>query len=208
MTPPDQTCEHTPEDEAALIKAARTDPQALSSLYRRHYAAIYGYVHRRLGNTADTNDVVADTFLVMVRYLPRYRWTGAPFRAWLLRLATTQITRWARRRRWFRFWRQIDEAGDLAAQTTPEQDPRVAQLRDALWKLPANYQSVLALHYFEGESLDSISQILECPLGTVKSRLARGRNLLKSAFTLEEETSQHEQRPIGWVAQQVEVQPR
>src|SRR5918994_476131 len=44
-------------------------------------------------------DLAAETFLAMVRYLPRFRWTGAPFRAWLYRLATNHVNRWAKRRR-------------------------------------------------------------------------------------------------------------
>lgn len=204
MPPQTHSSEGTPDD-AALIEAARTDPEALSTLYRMHYAAIYGYVYRRLGKANDTSDVVAETFLAMVRYLPHYRWKGAPFRAWLLRLATTQINRWARRRRWFRFWRRIEEAEQISVDAGSEKDPRHEQLREALWKLPAHYQSVLALHYFEEQSLDAIAKILQCPLGTVKSRLARGRDLLKTELTLCEEETRHERRPIGWLPQRVQV---
>lgn len=190
-------------DEAALIAAARTDPDALSTLYRTHYGAIYGYVYRRLGNANDAGDVVAETFLAMVRHLPRYRWTGVPFRAWLLRLATTQISRWARKRRWFRFWRRVEEAEPVA--TEVRDSARAEHLREALWTLPVHYQSVLALHYFEDQSLDAIGEILQCPIGTVKSRLSRGRELLKTALTKGEEETTHERRTTSWFAQRAEV---
>lgn len=192
-------------DEAALIDSARTDPEALSTLYRSHYAAIYGYVYRRIGKESDTGDVVAETFLAMVRYLPRYRWTGAPFRAWLLRLATTQIHRWARKRRWFRFWGRLEEAEPVSTDGSSARDARAERLREALWKLPAHYQSVLALHYFEDQSLEAIAAILECPVGTVKSRLSRGRELLKTALTGAVEETPDERRATSWISQRAEV---
>lgn len=204
MSTQNQNREGTP-DEAALIAAARTDPEALSTLYRTHYSAIYGYVYRRLGKANDASDVAAETFLAMVQCLPRYRWTGAPFRAWLLRLATTQIYRWARKRRWFRFWGRIEEAEPPVVGDTSARDGRAEQLREALWKLPAHYQSVLALHYFEEQSLEAIGEILQCPVGTVKSRLSRGRELLKTELTFREEENTHERRPTRWLPQRAEV---
>lgn len=192
------------KDEQRLIASARTDSQALSTLYRLHYAAIYGYVYRRIGNSHDASDVVAETFLSMVRYLPRYRWTGAPFRSWLLRLATTQINRWARRRKWTRFWGRIDET-QAAVDADDSSSAKLDQLREALWKLATRYQTVLALHYFEEHSLEAIADILNCPVGTVKSRLARGRDALRDVLTQREETTANERRAIGWFAKRAEV---
>src|SRR4051812_22812144 len=92
-----------PDEERQLVARAQRDPEALAVLYRAHYAAIASYVCRRVGDRHEADDLVAEAFLAMVRYLPRYRWSGAPFRAWLYRLATTQVNRWARRqRRWAR----------------------------------------------------------------------------------------------------------
>lgn len=188
--------------EFRVIESARSDPQALSFLYRQHYAAIFGYVNRRIGNSHDASDVVAEVFLTMVRYLPRYRWRGAPFRSWLLRLATTQINRWVRRRRWTRLWARVDESHPGGVDSP---DARLEQIRQALWKLPIRFQSVLALHYLEEQSIEAIAEILNCRPGTVKSRLSRGREMLRSTLTQREEEPSDERRTIGWFAKSAEV---
>ncbi|MEQ1829664.1 MAG: sigma factor, partial [Pirellula sp.] len=89
--PASTTSQPDPNDcsEEELIEAAKGSADALTALYRLHYAAIYGYVLRRVGKADDTHDIVSDVFVNMVRYLPRFRWTGAPFRSWLLRLANS-----------------------------------------------------------------------------------------------------------------------
>jgi RNA polymerase sigma-70 factor (ECF subfamily) len=76
------------DDERRLVERAKRDPAALATLYRTHYAAMYRYVVRRVGNQHDADVLVAGVFLAMVRYLPQFRWRNAPFRSWLYRLAT------------------------------------------------------------------------------------------------------------------------
>jgi len=164
-------------EESALIDAARHDPEALSQLYRQNHARIFRYVLRRVGNRALAEDLVADVFVSMVRYLPRYRISAVPFHAWLYRLATNRVNRWARwqRRRAFR---------ELREATCPRQDQQQQEtadhVRTALLTLPLPFQTTVALHYLEDMSLAEISQVLGCSIGTVKSRLARGRDLLRA----------------------------
>jgi RNA polymerase sigma-70 factor (ECF subfamily) len=165
-------------DEGELVERAKRDRTALSELYRLHYQAIAGHIGRRLGNHPDIDDLVAETFLTMVRYLPRYRWTGAPFRAWLYRLATNQVNCWAkRRRRWTVEELRSETIGTVETNDSPDHD--VERLRLAMLTLPLRYQSVLSLHYLEEMPLADVAQALGCRIGTVKSRLSRGRNALR-----------------------------
>ncbi|HEV3343307.1 MAG TPA: RNA polymerase sigma factor [Pirellulales bacterium] len=167
--------ESAPDGEAELVERAKRDPDAMAQLYREHYPPIARYVLRRVGNASEADDVVAEVFLMMVRSLPRYRQQGAPFRAWLYRLATDQIGRWARRRR-----RQLQKRlTDLAGRPAPDCD-RAELLRVVLATLPDRLQSVLALHYLEQLPVAEITRVLGCAEGTVKSRLARGRELLRA----------------------------
>lgn len=172
-------CEPTPrEDEAALVARARHDPAALAALYRANYAAIHGYVHRRVGCQADADELVAEAFLAMVRYLPRYRQRGAPFRAWLYRLATTQIGRWARcRRRWATA--RLEELAAVERRDEAEVSEDAERVRTALLVLPERYQAALALHYLEELPVAEVALVLGCRVGTVKSRLSRGREALR-----------------------------
>ena len=166
-------------DESELIQRAVSDPKAVAALYRRHHTAIAKYVRRRVGCCHEADDLVAETFLAMVKYLPRYRARGVPFRAWLYRLATTQVNRWVRRNR--RSMRSLAQ-GNLQLYS---EDPKGGQVDDAeqvrvaLMSLPPDLQTVLSLYYMEGLAVAEIAQVLKCAPGTVKSRLARGRKKMR-----------------------------
>jgi len=80
-------------DEHQLIERAKRDRDAFSELYRRHYRAIARYVHRRTGESHTADDLIADIFMTVLQYLPRYRHRGTPFRAWRFRIATNRVNR-------------------------------------------------------------------------------------------------------------------
>lgn len=167
--------------ESRLVEAAKRDPEALAQLYRGYQPLIARYVLRRVGQAAAAEDLVADVFLAMVRYLPRYRVGATPFRAWLYRIATNRINRWARWQR-RRAWKELKH--DVPDTTDNEGARRneAAHVRAALLTLPIHFQSVLALHYLEDFGISTIAQVLGCAEGTVKSRLARGRALLRKTL--------------------------
>lgn len=187
-----------------MIEAARKDPTALARLYREHYSAIYGYVLKRVADHDHANDIVADVFLAMVRGLPRYRSMGIPFRCWLLRIATNQVYRWSRRHRWFRIWKVFDETL-FSPKESVERDEPMEQLRKAILRLPCVYQTVISLHYQESMSVESIAAVLQCRPGTVKSRLSRGRELLRQSLTQNEDSTLHEPRTVGPLSEEFEV---
>lgn len=163
------------EDERELIQRAKTDREALASLYRRHQPRIAAYVVRRVGNAHEAEDLVANVFLAMVRGLPGYRAGEAPFVAWLYRIATNEINRWIRRRRIRRFFGLSVE---IAVESKPTEDGE--RLPAALADLPLRLQTVLSLHYLEELSIAEIVAITGSPPGTIKSRLSRGRDLLRA----------------------------
>ena len=151
------------QDEGQLIEQAQRDPAALTLLYRMHRAAIHGYVLRRVGNGHDADDLTAEVFLAMVRALPRYRWRGAPLRAWLYRLATNEVNRWARKRRrsaMRQITEQTCEQVAVADATESPWDLEFVQL--ALLSLPPRFQAVLSLFYLEDMPVADIAQVLGC----------------------------------------------
>lgn len=168
--------------EATLVERAKRDPHAFAELYRRYYAPLAAHVHRRVGDQHTTDDLVAEVFLTVMRSLGRYRNRGVPFRAWLYRIATNTVNRWARRRR-SRFSgcsvglvtpSGVDTGCDRAAAAI-----EIERARAALLALPIRYQAVLALHYLEDLSVEETASVLGCRIGTVKSRLSRGRDALR-----------------------------
>jgi RNA polymerase sigma-70 factor (ECF subfamily) len=176
-----QACDAPESAERDRIERAKRDPRALAALYREHYAPVAGYVYRRVGDVHVAEDLVAEVFLTVVRSLRQYRHRGVPFKAWLFRIATNTVNRWARQRR----KRAARELARLSESTMPRgepkslNDPDAAVVRMAMLTLPPRYQSVLALHYLEGLSVSEVAATLGCRVGTVKSRLSRAREALR-----------------------------
>jgi RNA polymerase sigma-70 factor, ECF subfamily len=169
-------CDDSVNHETALIEAARRNPDALGQLYRQHYPTIFRYVARRVGNQSIAEDLVGDVFVAMVRYLPKYRIRDVPFHAWLYRLATNRVNKWAR---WERR-RAGKELREMASKRRDQEQCDMANhVRTALLTLPLPFQTAVALHYLEEMSLAEISHVVDCSIGTVKSRLARGREMLR-----------------------------
>lgn len=168
-------------EEADLIERAKRDGQAFAVLYRRHYPALAAHVHRRTGDVHVTEDLVSEVFLTVLRTLPRYRYRGVPLRFWMLRIATNAVNRWARRQRRRGTIslppEQLEGAGPVRSSEDDRADGRRA--RQALHALPPKYQTVLALRYFEGLGVKEVAAVVGCRVGTVKSRLARGREALR-----------------------------
>lgn len=174
------------DPERELIAQAKRDPKAFAMLYRRHYGAIAGYVQRRVGDSNVTDDLVAEVFLAAMRSLRRYGHRGT-FRAWLYRIATNVVNRWARRhqrraklelRVFMANQRQAEEGSVMGSDG-------VEHARRALLSLSPKHQTVLALHYLEGLSVEGVAEVVGCGTGTVKSRLSRGREALRQRLEQE-----------------------
>jgi RNA polymerase sigma-70 factor (ECF subfamily) len=182
----DWTCD---DSEQALIARARRDAAAFAEIYRRHAHAITGYVYRRCGDAHAADDLVAEVFLAAMRALPRYRDRGVPLRAWLYRIATNTVNRWARRNTWrqrVRLGLERHQGEARAGESDPSersQDTADVELaRRALLSLSPHHQSVLALHYLEGLPVEEVALVLGCRVGTVKSRLSRAREALRKSL--------------------------
>ncbi len=168
-----------------LIRRAGRDRRAFALLYRQHYDAIAGHVFRRTGDAHATDDIVAETFLAAMRSISRFRFRGIPFRAWLFRIATNKVNRWARHRRRdaIKSLESIGAVDAVASPATRESSHEADRARKAMWTLLPKHQAVLSLHYLEGMSLQEVASVIGCRVGTVKSRLARGRDALRERLT-------------------------
>ena len=166
------------DDERSLVERAKRDRKAFALLYRSHYRSIAGYIYRRVGDVHTTEDLVADVFTAAMQALPRYRHRGLPVRAWLFRIASNRVNRWVRRQR---RRAMAPLTGDEAAcEAQPADGPsRLDDARAALLTLPPKYQTALALHYLEGMPIAEVALATGCRVGTIKSRLARGRDALR-----------------------------
>jgi len=136
------------------------------------------------GNRADAEDLVQDAALRAFEAFPRFQ-PGTNLQAWLFRILRNAYVDWVRKRgretelaESLETVLEIDSAlDDFRAQATRERT--AADLETALTRLPAELQMALLLVDGEGMRYDGVAEIMECPVGTLRSRLHRGRRLLR-----------------------------
>src|SRR4029077_8426510 len=87
----------TDADERRMVEAAQRDPGKFSVLYEQHFHRVYAFVVRRVHDRDVAEDVTADVFHKALARLPQYEWRGAPFGAWLIRIAANALHDRARR---------------------------------------------------------------------------------------------------------------
>ncbi len=180
-----------PLDDAALVRAAQSgDRTALDQLFRRHYDRVYAVCWRITGNAADAADATQEAMIAMVRGLDRFD-GRASFGTWAYRIATNasldELRR--RRRRPMVNGRDADHNHDLIERADPTAVERIEHLGDrylidaALETVPEDFRLAVVLRDVADLDYAEIASILEVPVGTVKSRIARGRGLLATTIS-------------------------
>ena len=185
-------------DDAALIAASRDEPETFAELYDRHAGPIHRYVTRRLGPGA-ADDIVAETFLAAFRARHRYDLDRADARPWLYGIAANLIGK--RRRSEVAMLRAYARSGvDPVAEGYADLvDDRVSaaavkrELAAALAGLAARDRDVLLLIAWADFSYDEVAVALKIPLGTVRSRLNRARQKVRTALGGQNPTSLREE---------------
>ncbi len=167
------------QDDQSLVRLVqRGDAAALDCLVDRYHGPLTQFLERMLGDRDTAADIAQETFLRMMRALPRYR-PKARFSTWLYTIAAN-LARDELRRRHLRGERTVElEEADRAPVAEPEASvadqalARVerADVRRALALLSPEHRTVVALHYYEGFSYKEIADISGCTIGTVGSRL-------------------------------------
>lgn len=170
-----------PQDDTHLIASAqRGDRDAIAALYRTHVQAIYRYVSYRVPESAVADDLTAEVFLRMVEALPRYQNNGAPFEAWLYRIAAARVADFYRQRT-RRPQEQLSDA-EPDRSVSPEKQLQAqeeqAELRVALRQLSDEHQTILLLRFVERKSHAEVSQIVGKSITAVKSAQHRALNHL------------------------------
>ena len=159
----------------------RPETQVLFERYRQNvYAAAFSVCR----NAADAEDVLQDTFLQYHKTNKDYK-DEQHIRAWLLRVAMNRATDVYRKRK-----RRQEAPLDDYAETLAFPSPAASTLFDTVMALPETYRSVIHLFYYEDYTVAEIAKLLHLSQSNVKTRLSRGRNLLKE--TLKEDWNDDE----------------
>jgi RNA polymerase sigma factor (sigma-70 family) len=155
-------------------------------IVRTHSARVYRLAYRLTGNPHDAEDLTQEVFVRVFRSLSSY--TPGTFEGWLHRITTNLFLDSARRRQRIRFEGLADEVAHRMAgsEPTPAQAFDDSHLDDdvqaALKALPPEYRAAVVLCDIEGFSYEEIAATLGVKLGTVRSRIHRGRAQLRSAL--------------------------
>lgn len=168
-------------DDRALVAAAQSgDRRALDQLLRRHYDRVYAVCRRILHHDADAADATQDALLAAVRALASFDGNAA-FGTWMYRIATNTCLDQLRRRK-RRPTAPLDETVTLSdlVETRPFDSTVVDQMavQAALERLPEDFRLAVVLRDVADLDYDTIADTLGVPIGTVRSRIARGRAIL------------------------------
>jgi polysaccharide export outer membrane protein len=160
------------------------DGSAFEALVRRYGPMVFRVCRDLLGDPEHAEDAFQATFLVLLRRAGTIRQHGSLGR-WLYEVAC-RISR-RERRRLARIRSQERQAPEMEAAAPPDFDPADRELKpilhEEIGRLPSKLRDAVVLCYFEGITVDAAARRLGCPVGTLKSRLSKGRELLRARLT-------------------------
>ena len=178
--------------EASILAELKSgSEEAYAWLIDRFHQPVYGLVYRMLNDPADAADTTQEVFLKVFRGMQRFQ-GEASLKTWIYRIAIHEAAN--HRRWWFRhkgretsmeqeaahasFVQTLADTGRSPFDSFAQEEVR-AKVEAELRRVPEPYRSTVILRDIEGLSYEEIAEILEISLGTVKSRLMRGREALK-----------------------------
>ncbi len=178
--------------ERELVRAAQADPGEFHHLFNHYHDMIFNYILRRTLDAFKTQDITSNTFLKALDNLPKFKWKGVSFSAWLYRIATNEINQSYRRQyRTVPLSQEVigkTQAGGAAddellwAEEEMARNKKFRRMHLALSQLDIKYQSVLSLKYFEEKSTKEIAEILNLSENTVKTHTRRGLMKLRKVL--------------------------
>jgi RNA polymerase sigma-70 factor (ECF subfamily) len=196
------TSEHASDDQL-MARIADGDRDAFGALYRRRRMDVYRFALHMTASTATADDVTQDVFVTLIHDAARYVPGRSGVVPWLLGIARNQA-----RRRLDRERRSVplsDEAGVPARHFIVDTDPladlvrerNLDAIRQALRSLPLRYREVLVLCDLQELSYADAATAVGCAVGTVRSRLHRGRAMLAARLRVGDPRALPHMRLIG-----------
>lgn len=172
------TDEDAADDVLSLAAVARGDRQAFDKLYRRYYERVFRFSLRVTGRMNLVDDVVNETMIVVWRKAGDYR-AAAPVSTWIFGIAYRKSLKALSREG--KPTEALDRIPDheLQAPDNVDRDGLYAAIREAVTRLPPEHRAVVDLTFFFNCSYEQVAQILNCPVGTVKSRMFHARAKLR-----------------------------
>jgi RNA polymerase sigma-70 factor (ECF subfamily) len=171
----------TDTDERHAIEAAQKDPARFAELYERNFERVYAFIARRVRDRDEAEEVTSEVFHQALANLPRFQWRGAPFAAWLFKIASNSIidrsNRAAREQ-------QLPEGLDLTAEVSTKEIDYDIEQRARLFRLvkllPEAQRIVIAKRFSEEKSIREIANEIGRSEGAVKQLQFRALQNLRA----------------------------
>ena len=181
-------------DDVLLRRAGKGDEEAFTLLYRRHQAALYRFALRMSGNAWAAEEIVQDVFMTLMRDPKKYDPARGTLGGFLYGVTRNRVLKHLERSPQREVpLQEKNENGNgsgivLLDATTPaiqaEKRERVEQVWAAVLDLPADFREAVVLCELEERSYEEAAQMIGCPIGTIRSRLHRGRALLMARLEI------------------------
>ncbi|MEI2712367.1 MAG: RNA polymerase sigma factor SigE [Nocardioides sp.] len=190
--------EHTLFDTLIRARGASTQPEKFleapmdetvptwTEIVERHSDRVYRLAYRLTGNKADAEDLTQEVFVRVFRRLDTY--SPGTFEGWLHRITTNLFLDGVRRKKRIRFDLLSDERTERISAPTPAPETAYANtifdadVESALAALPPDFRAAVVLCDIEGLTYEEIADVLGVKMGTVRSRIHRGRSMLREAL--------------------------
>ena len=173
----------TESEERFLIEAAQKDPGRFAELYEQNFHRVYAYVARRVRDRAETQELTSHVFHQALANLGKFKWRGAPFAAWLYRIAANAIADQARRKQ-----RETNEQPEKATESSTAIDLEAVERRALLFQavetLPDDQRRVIVLRFAEEKSIREIAGELRRSEGAIKQLQFRGLENLRNRLNV------------------------
>jgi len=162
-----------PTDHELLVLMLSGDEEAFTTLYRRRQGPVYRFVLQMTGNIVIAEDVTQEVFMALLSKTAKYDAARGSLASFLYGIARNLVLRRLERTAEIEDYAGPDDVlEDLTRRETIE------SVRRAVLSLPLVYREAIVLCDLQDTSYEDAAQVLECPIGTVRSRLNRGRGML------------------------------
>ena len=177
-------------DRVLVEGCLRQDPAAWEMMVQSHGRQIFRLCYRYTGRRDEAEDLMQEVFLRVYQNLDSFNADLGCFQSWILRVGKNLVIDYHRHSRRFQASRELDElslaeledAGATSPYNATEWSEHSSIVRDRLAMLPEEVQEALTLRELQGLSYEEISRRLGVPVGTIKSRVSRGRTKLASSI--------------------------
>jgi RNA polymerase sigma-70 factor (ECF subfamily) len=160
-------------DQELLLLMLSGDEDAFTTLYRRRQGPVYRFALQMTGSVAIAEDVTQEVFMALLLKTAKYEASRGSLASFLYGIARNLVLR------------RIEKTAEVEDYAGPEdllddltRRETVEQVRRAVLSLPAVYREAVVLCDLQDTSYEEAALVLDCPIGTVRSRLSRGRSIL------------------------------